>query len=75
MDKELENYSYSELGNAIVVQAVKDYERALKSSRKSKVPDSKVISLERFFRSKWYSTLTTLDGEIIISKIRKQILG
>ena len=49
---------YENLANAIVLTAVEDYRKALK--KYSRNPDSKsakaeVDSLERFFRSQWYS--------------------
>lgn len=71
------DYSYSELGNAIIIQAVDDYRKALADSRnsKSKEAHSKVISIEKFFRSEWYHGLTNVDGELVISRIRKEILG
>lgn len=69
--------AYEKLANAIVLQAVKDYRRALK--RLKKCPDSREArieaeSLERFFRSHWYSALTTVDGEYLMSELRKEAL-
>ena len=66
---------YVELANAIVLQAFKDYRKALfkmvqepgewkhRSTKKK---------LERFFHSKWYRTLTDLDPEILIREARRQ---
>lgn len=66
---------YVELANAIVLQAFKDYRKALfkmvqepgewkhRSTKKK---------LERFFHSKWYRTLTNLDSEILIREARRQ---
>lgn len=66
---------YENLANAIILTAVDDYRRALK--KYSKNPDSKsakaeVDSLERFFRSQWYSVLTSVEGEFMIRKLRAE---
>ena len=68
---------YQALANAIVEQAVKDYKKALK--RHFCFPNNKdyaneVASLERFFRSGWYGTLTDLDGEYLINGVRRMVL-
>ena len=68
---------YQALANAIVELAVKDYKKALKAH--SKHPNNKeyadeVKSLERFFRSCWYGTLTDLDGEYLINGVRRMVL-
>ena len=66
---------YENLANAIILTAVDDYRRALK--KYSQNPDSKsakaeVDSLERFFRSQWYSVLTSVEGEFLIRKLRAE---
>lgn len=66
---------YENLANAIVLSAVEDYRKALK--KYSRNPDSKstkaeVDSLERFFRSQWYSILTSVEGEFLIRKLRAE---
>lgn len=66
---------YENLANAIVLTAVGDYRRALRRFAKS--PNSKdakadVDEMERFFRSKWYSVLTSVDGEYLIRKLRAE---
>ena len=55
---------YEELANAIVLQAVKDY-RLHEDERE-------LASIERFFRSGWFSTLTSINPEMLISKLRKE---
>ena len=68
---------YEKLANAIVLLAAKDYRSALKRlkktprNREAKAADS---DLERFFRSGWYSALTSVDGEYLIENIRKEVL-
>ena len=68
---------YQALANAIVELAVKDYKKALKAHRKhphNKEYVDEVRSLERFFRSGWYGTLTDLDGEYLINGVRRMVL-
>lgn len=67
---------YESLANAIVMQAVKDYRTALLHSMKR--PDNKgyqieVASLERFFRSGWYSELTNLNAEYLIRRVNEEV--
>ncbi len=69
---------YQLLANAIVLQAVKDYRVAIKGLQK--IPDSKDYlsekgSIERFFRSRWFGALTTIDPEYLIAKLRKEVDG
>ena len=55
---------YEELANAIVLQAVKDY--------RLNDDERELASIERFFRSGWFSTLTSINPEMLISKLRKE---
>ena len=55
------------LTNAIVAQAAKDYEDALRCD-----DESMIRECERFFRSRWYRMLTTVDGEYLISELQKK---
>jgi hypothetical protein len=55
---------YEELANAIVLQAVKDY--------RLHDDEQELASIERFFRSGWFSTLTSINPEMLISKLRKE---
>ena len=66
---------YESLANAIVLQAVKDYRAALK--RLARHPDdesakSEADNIEKFFRSGWYVELTSVDGEMLIEKLRTE---
>lgn len=67
---------YENLANAIILQAVKDYRMALKSlkvnSRNRTVQTDKA-EIERFFRSQWYSTLTDVNGEMLILSLQKEV--
>ena len=67
---------YQALANAIVELAVKDYKKALKQH--FRFPDNKefkqeVDNLERFFRSGWYGMLTDLDGEYLMTAVRRMV--
>ena len=67
---------YQALANAIVELAVKDYKKAL--NQHYRFPNNKdyadaVISLERFFRSGWYGILTDLDGEYLMTGVRRMV--
>ena len=55
--------NYERLAIAIIKQAVIDYRKGVEESRKS---------IERFFRSEWFYTLTDVDGEILIKKLHNE---
>ena len=62
------------LANAIIVQAIKDYQSALKKLQKNaKDKDAKYIikDIKRFFHSEWYRSLGTFDGDYIIEMIEQ----
>ncbi len=67
---------YQRLANAIILQAVKDYRDALERLRYS--PNDKSAkydkrSIEKFFRSDWFSILTDLDGELLLKKLKEEV--
>ena len=67
---------YTELANAIVIQAVKDYRKALKTlKRYPRYEPAKAVvaEVEEFFRSDWYRTLTSVDADMLMTKIRREI--
>lgn len=67
---------YTELANAIVIQAVKDYRNALKTlKRYPRYEPAKAVvaEVEEFFRSEWYRTLTSVDADMLMTKIRREI--
>ena len=67
---------YEQLANAIVLQAVKDYRSALKRIKMNpanKAAMSVAMECERFFRSDWYSALTSVDGEYLINRLREEV--
>ena len=68
---------YENLANAIIIQACKDFRRAykryLRRYRSSDKPDAELLELESFFRSDWYKTLTAVDGEYLMDRIKKEV--
>jgi len=67
---------YEDLANAIVLGAVKDYRDALKKLRKNPRNQAAAIlrdDCERFFRSKWYSVLTSVDPEYLIERLKEEV--
>ena len=68
---------YENLANAIIIQACKDFRRAykryLRRYRSSDKPDTELLELESFFRSDWYKTLTSVDAEYLMDRIKKEV--
>lgn len=60
------------LSNAIVAQAVQDYRTALGGKVDNKSAKDVINECERFFRSPFFNSLTNIDGEYIITNIRKE---
>lgn len=68
---------YENLANAIIATAAKDYMAALKILKKSPTnvcAKDTADECERFFRSSWYSALTSVDGEFLIRRLRGETL-
>lgn len=59
---------YRELANAIILQAVKDYRKALKHDERGRKRE-----IERFFRSEYFTVLTNISGEMLIRKLRAEV--
>ena len=67
---------YENLANAILLQAVKDYRMSLKSLKansRNRTAQADKAEIERFFRSQWYSALTSVDGEMLIRSLQKEV--
>ncbi len=67
---------YTRLANTIIIQAAKDYAKALR--RLKKFPhdkESRYIKqdCERFFRSGWFEVLTELNGEVLIQRMNEEV--
>lgn len=66
---------YERLANAIVLQAVTDYINARKTLKiRPKDGDAMYTTKEviAFFRSDYFKVLTSIDPELLISKLRKE---
>jgi hypothetical protein len=65
---------YTELANAIVLQAVEDYRKALSGKKiKGVTPERTIRDVEKFFRSEWFAVLTRVDGEMLMEKIKGEV--
>lgn len=67
---------YERLANAIIIQAAKDYRTAKRKLRRkpnNKEARAEAESIERFFRSDWFRTLTEVDGEMILRKLNEEV--
>lgn len=68
--------NYENLVNAIILQAVKDYRMALKSLKanpRNRTAMADKDEIERFFRSDWFSVLTSVDGEMLIRSLQMEV--
>ncbi|HOT60074.1 MAG TPA: hypothetical protein PK074_14750 [Spirochaetales bacterium] len=68
--------NYENLANAIILQATKDYRKALRTL--SLNPHNRSAQYERrcieqFFRSDWFGVLTRLDPELLIRKLNAEV--
>ena len=74
--KNLAEDPYEQLANAIVIQAADDYRIALKKIKahpKDRKAIDEALEVERFFRSGWYSQLTSVDGEYLIKRLQDEV--
>ena len=67
---------YTDLANAIIEQAVRDYVKTLKKLKRN--PDNKkakedLRELESFLFSEWYRVLTDLNATYLLRKVREQL--
>ena len=69
--------TYERLANAIILQAVKDYRNALKRLEKHPRNETALYTkreVERFFRSDWYASLTKVNPEMLIRKLKEEVI-
>ena len=67
---------YRELADAIIVQAARDYRSALwmlKRNPWNEDAEQMKRDVERFFHSRWYRSLTELDGDWLLQKLREEV--
>lgn len=68
--------NYENLANAVILQAVKDYRVALKCQRanpRNRTAAADKDAIERFFRSQWFTVLTSVDGEMLIRSLQMEV--
>ena len=66
---------YEDLANGIVLQAVKDWRKAVRTLKKRpRYEPAKQMrnECERFFRSEWFEALTSVDGSVILRKLKQE---
>ena len=68
--------NYENLANSIILQAAKDYRKALRTlslNPHNRSAQYECRSLEQFFRSGWFGVLTRLDPELLIRKLNEEV--
>jgi len=68
---------YENLANAIIELAAKDYIKALKKHKNHQYKKEylyEMRSIENFFRSQWYQSLTNVDGNMLIKKLKAEVM-
>lgn len=75
----IENLSpYQMLGNAVVIQATRDYRDAVKKLSRGKRNTAAAITkeeCERFFKSPYFNVFTQLDGKVLLAKLEKEVVA
>ena len=67
--------AYENLANAIIEQAANDFREAklrLQKNARDAEAEKTYREVKRFFRSEWFSQLTTLDGELLLEKLEEE---
>lgn len=69
-------FCYRLLANAIVVQAAKDYEKALVADHllSTKETQRDLREVERFFGGELISLFTKIDGVALMHRIKRQVI-
>lgn len=65
---------YRNLANAIVVQAAKDYRKALRQLRHNpryEMARNEKNEVERFFHSEWFHYLTNVDPDYLLDYLAR----
>lgn len=65
---------YVSLGNAIIIQAARDYKVALRKLSRNKYNKDALNEkeeIERFFHSGWFGVLTEIDPDMFIRKLQE----
>lgn len=70
IDQGLNINPYNRLANAIIIQAAKDYRKALLTN-----DSTSIHGLEHFFGSEWFALLTDLDGDALAQNIKRSVIN
>ena len=65
---------YDDLAHAIVMQAITDYRKLLRGEPIIEAKGRKVSleEIEQFLKSDWFFTLTNVDGNRILRKLKEE---
>ena len=70
------NDCFQDLANAIILQAVHDYRKALRILKRYPRCEAALAEKERdeeFFQSDWYSHLTKVDGKRLMKRLQEEV--
>ncbi len=74
--KESNDIAFLNLANAIILAAVRDYRKAVKQLRRKRCNDNALATKRqcmKFFKSDWFKTLTSIDGEQLLKKLDAEV--
>ena len=66
------------IANAVIIQAAKDYRKALKDIKKNpknRLAIDTALECEDFFDGDWFTALTDVDGSWLKEKLRKEVVA
>ena len=66
---------YAELANAVIIQASKDWQKAVRTLKKHqhyRTAKQMQSECECFFLSEWFMVLTDLDGSYLLGRLKKE---
>ena len=70
--------AYKQLAAAIVLQAIDDFKKAAERVRSKKgninMAKREMQQVVSFVKSSWFSTLTDIDPEIVLNKLKEELL-
>lgn len=69
--------AYEKLASAVILTACKDYRKVLKKLSRNPGNRDALLekkSIERFFRSGWFGVLTSVDPEMLINRLQKEVM-
>lgn len=68
---------YQNLANAIILQAVKDFRRCIKivkrNGRNKEVAVKEMREIVEFIKSPWFKSLTNLEPQILLKKLKEEV--